>query len=301
MQMLPLADGREMAWYDYGNGKNTVLFIHGYLYGPFMARRFLLALQKAGLRLVAPSRPGYGYSSPSRSRKRFNETVVSDTIALVEHLGVSNLVIAGHQGGASHAFRIAKALAGKVSSIVLISAGIPIDEKKHLPEMEVFSRIGGAASKHAPSVMKMMVRIGKEIYRQKGSAAFLQEFYAPGTEDHNTLDDPDAHAVLTQGIYHISQQDQENWVRDGQSAMEDWQADFDAVSCPQLWLQGAQCPVLAANFVEEYLREHGNHRVETIEGSGITLLYREPEKIVSCLTEALNQASGPVKKPQDNP
>ena len=286
MHILERPKGRQIAYYQYGKGDTPVLFIHGYLFGPFFTKDFLTSLQQENLYIIAPSRAGFGFSSPSGSRRDYNATVVSDAVALVEHLGLENIVIAAHQGGVSHAFRIAKAIEGRVKAMVMIGAGVPIDEEKHVPHMEAHSRIGAVTARHAPSVLKMMTRLSLQMYKRQGMDVFLRKFYAKAPIDLATLGDPEIFQILLQGTYHISQHGAEVWVRDGMSAMGDWAVDMAAVSCHQSWIHGAHCPVLAAHFVEEYVAVHTDFKVEVSENAGANLLYQEPDQIIRQLAQA---------------
>jgi len=74
-----------------------VLALHGWPQHHY-AWRDLLADPPAGLRIIAPDLPGYGWSGapPHRWEK---EEVVSDVLALLDELGVGRMVLVGHDWG----------------------------------------------------------------------------------------------------------------------------------------------------------------------------------------------------------
>jgi pimeloyl-ACP methyl ester carboxylesterase/DNA-binding CsgD family transcriptional regulator len=271
--------GRQIAWYKVGAGRRTVMFLHGYLQGPFFTPQFLEALARADVQLVAPSRPGFGYTSLSRSRADFDRTVVEDALALVEHLGLSPVSLCMHQGGASHGFRIAGALGNRLGDILMIGGGIPIDERRHLAHMDPQTRFAAMATRHAPSVMKMVMSVGLPVYRRRGTRAFLEAQYARAPLDLATLDDSALLKVQAEGLYHAVEQGGEAWVRDGASAMADWSEDLEAIRTPQIWLQAADCSIISAQDVAERIAGQPHVEFEILEGHGSNILHTAAELV----------------------
>lgn len=283
LQMLPRPEGRELAYYTYGRGPSTVLYVHGFVQGPFFSQRFIDRIERDGLTFYCPSRPSFGYSSPSPDRKSHNDCAVSDAIALVTAEQLSDITVVTHQGGVSHAFRIAAALGSKLRNMVMIDAGIPIDEDRHLGKMDRMTRLAGAATKHAPSVMAMMMNLGIPIYRKRGIKAFLEGYLKDSPLDLNSLEDPETLALFAAGCFHNVQQGSEAWVRDGAAAMANWQSDFEAIQSPQLWVHPDQCPIMHLEFVVDFLKANPGPTLNVIEAAGMNVLYQEPERVASAI------------------
>jgi pimeloyl-ACP methyl ester carboxylesterase len=74
-----------------------VLLLHGWPENHYVWRH-LLADPPAGLRLIAPDLPGYGWSGPPPHRWQ-KEEVASDILALLDELAVERAVLAGHDWG----------------------------------------------------------------------------------------------------------------------------------------------------------------------------------------------------------
>ncbi|MEM5517084.1 alpha/beta hydrolase [Henriciella sp. AS95] len=283
MQLLPRGKGRSLAWYGVGEGDKPVLFIHGYLQGPFFTRQFLQALARTNVRLIAPSRPGFGHSSPSATRADFDDTVVRDALALVNHLGIEKVSLCVHQGGASHGFRIAKALECRMGDMLVIGGGIPIDEKVHLSHMDPQTRFAAMATRHAPSIMKMVTSIGLPVYRRRGTRAFLEKQFAKSPTDLATLSDPELLKVQAQGLYHAVEQGAGAWVSDGAAAMADWTADLEAVDARQIWLQAREDSIISAEDVRSYMTGKPNVEFHILEGHGTNILHTAIEDVITAL------------------
>ncbi len=74
-----------------------VLLLHGWPQH-HMAWRHLLADPPAGLRLIAPDLPGYGWSGPAPHRWA-KEDVAQDVLALLDALGLDRVGLVGHDWG----------------------------------------------------------------------------------------------------------------------------------------------------------------------------------------------------------
>lgn len=289
MALLPRPGGRTLAWYEYGQGKTAVLFVHGYITGPYFPERFLTEMAALDVRLICPSRPGYGHSSPSSSRKDFDAVTVADAVALVDSLGLDRLVVVAHQGGTSHAFRIAHALGDRARCLLMVDGGIPIDEKRYLAHMNEFARIGAVTTKHAPSVMSMLMNIGLPVYKKRGVVRWLRDYHKGSPLDLASLDDPEGMRLSAYGCFHSLEQGGEAWVRDGASAMADWEADFDALAAPHFWLHPRHCPVMGAEFVEQYLARKKGQAVEVIADTAFNILYAQPEIVANFIGRHLKK------------
>ncbi len=288
LQLLSRTQGRSMAWYEYGSGSRPILFVHGYIQGPYFSQRFLNRLQEIDCRILAPSRPGYGYSSPSSSRANFDATVVDDALALVEAKELDRPLVVAHQGGTSHAIRIANAMAVPPRSLLMIDGGIPIDEKRYLEHMNDFARIGAVACRHAPSVMALLMNLGLPIQKMRGVEKFLREYHKGSPLDLKSIENPEIMRLNAYGVFHSMEQGTEAWVRDGASAMAEWSDDFSKLNVPQYWLHPKHCPVMGAHFVEEYLEKRSLPLPQIVPDAAFNILYCKPDLIIDFLASHLN-------------
>jgi pimeloyl-ACP methyl ester carboxylesterase len=74
-----------------------VLCLHGWPQHHWEWRN-LLAAPPEGLRIIAPDLPGYGWSGPAPHRW-FKEEVASDVLALLDALGLQQVLLVGHDWG----------------------------------------------------------------------------------------------------------------------------------------------------------------------------------------------------------
>ncbi len=288
MQLLPLNAGRETAFYVFGEGERTVMFVHGLIQGPFFTQRFLAAAARASIRLVCPSRPGFGFTSAARSRAVYESIVVQDALAVADHLGLDRLVVASTKVGASHACRIATALGERAAGLVMIAAGVPVFNDRNLAHMDAQTRLASVAARYAPSMMGLMTRLGIAAYRRRGVDAFLRNYLAASPRDLKLMDDPEIRAILKHGVYHVVQQGPDAWVRDSVSSMSGWEADHKAVRVPQLWLHGDDDRVMRADAVSAYLVGIPDCTLDVIPDAGMQLIHEHPELVIDRLAGFLS-------------
>ncbi|MEL6583666.1 MAG: alpha/beta hydrolase [Pseudomonadota bacterium] len=284
MRRAQMADGRELAWYRVGEGTRPVLFVHGLIQGPFFTQAFQRLLAREDLYLICPSRPGFGFTDPSRTRENYNATVVADSLALLGQLGVKRCPVLIHQGGSSHGFRIATAMGDACRGLVIADGGVPVHHPDSLRYMDKNSRTMAAANRRSPSILKMMTQLGIAAYKLRGVRAFLKELYASDI-DTQMLRDPALFPVLAYGAFHASEHGAETWVRDGNAAMQDWEADLTAFTGPQHWLLGTEAPILSYRWIERRLASIDTANVAVLEGAGNTLLHTHTGPILQAVSD----------------
>lgn len=278
LHMLRVDEGRQLAYYEYGdkNGQPVVYF-HGYNQGPFFLDEMKLKFLKHGLRLIAPSRPSFGYTSPPLSHKKYAQTVTSDMLSLFKHLNLNkDVIILTHHEGNGFAFRLVKEIGQKIAGMVMMGGDIPITNE-HLPYMSKQVKMAAVALRHAPSIMRILVVLGVKNYGKHGINALMNKSYFDlglRGDDLALIDDKTIRPILIEGLQHMLEQGPDTFMLEGQARMIDWTQDFNAVNCQQYWLQGEHCPIIQAQAVKNYVNGKTNHSINVVEGAGYNILFQ---------------------------
>src|SRR5262245_2027291 len=99
-------DGRTVGFADYGTPDQTaLLWCHGGPGSRFEPALLAEAASRAGIRLIGIDRPGYGFSTPQPGRAIGGW--VPDAIAVLDHLGIDRLLVAGISTGGAYALALA--------------------------------------------------------------------------------------------------------------------------------------------------------------------------------------------------
>lgn len=131
VQALQLADGRDLAWSEYGHRHgDPLVYLHREAGSRVEAKLLHESAFAAGFRLIAVDRPGIGYSS-FKPLHDFSE-LVGDYLQLIIHLDIDQAGIVSWGASSVLALEIARCLKPKIRLINLIS---PLRQRSGLPEM----------------------------------------------------------------------------------------------------------------------------------------------------------------------
>ena len=279
---------RTVAWYSYGQGPRAVLFIHGLIMGPFLSQETLDGFKAVDIRILAPSRPGYGFTSRANKKVGFVAEAVADALAVLKDEQIDKVTIVAHQLGTSHAHRIAAALGDRTQALILLNGSVPIDDS-YFASMERRTRFAGVAIRHAPSVLKMATELGIRNFKRKGVEDFLRDRYKVLDVDRNALEDPETMRLHAYGVFHMAEQGPHAFIDDQTTKLSDWNEAFTAPTCPRFWLQPGACRIIHPEHVERYVRDHSDAHFEVMPEAGSLVLYAEPKAMSDFVLKAMDQ------------
>src|SRR5690242_4496578 len=118
---LKLKDGRTLAYLDVGPADGRVVFhFHGHGSSRLEALTLADAAARAGVRVIAPDRPGIGYSDPKNGDRLLDWP--ADVAEAADLLGIARFAVQGMSAGGPYALACAHALADRVTACSLVSA-----------------------------------------------------------------------------------------------------------------------------------------------------------------------------------
>lgn len=276
-----LPDGRDLGWLELGPPAGKPVFaFHGTTGsrwhftvddGPVVA---------AGVRLIAPDRPGYGLSSfhPGRQLRDWAE----DVAFLANHLGVADFSVMGVSGGGPHAAVCARFLPARVRASAIVSGVAPLadpgSEEGMMPTNQRITALARRAPLALWPVFGGMTALGKR-FPERALETMTRQLPAPDAE---VLARPAVREAFLRDLRHPSPttgraggQDFRLFARDWGFRLEDitvpvhiWQGDVDRNVPPSHGRQQAdripgavlhECPgeghLLFVDHLPEILRE----------------------------------------------
>lgn len=100
---------------------NTIFLIHGFPDMSFGWRYQIPHLVSLGLRVVVPDMIGYGGTdAPSDPKEYTFKKTCSDLAALVKHIGVSSIILGGHDWGGAVVYRMAMYYPDLISAVISV-------------------------------------------------------------------------------------------------------------------------------------------------------------------------------------
>lgn len=137
---LRLADGRRLAYAEYGDPNGTPVFhFHGFPNSRLNAATADDAARRRGIRLIAFDRPGFGRSDFKKDR-----TIAGwadDVVEAADQLGIDRFAVIGYSGGGPYAAACAERIAQRISGVTLISALAPLDVAEAVRGFPLITRL----------------------------------------------------------------------------------------------------------------------------------------------------------------
>ena len=146
---ISLRSGRCLEVWEYGDpGGHPTLFFHGLIGSHYQASYISEQAKLAGLRIIAPNRPGVGKSDFVRRKSALD--AVPDVEELVRVLALPEFSVIGISGGTPYALAILHLLGQQVRTVTIISGMGPMRLPGALRGMErrrqLFLKVGSRYS-----------------------------------------------------------------------------------------------------------------------------------------------------------
>ena len=124
-QSLALPDGRLVRWFDTGGAADARVLVwhHGTPQTGAVIEPIADAAAARGLRVVSCARPGYPGSDARPGRSVAD--AAADVVAVLDHLGIGEVVTAGASGGGPHALALAALAPERVRAAVVLAGIAP--------------------------------------------------------------------------------------------------------------------------------------------------------------------------------
>lgn len=163
-KIIELPHGRDLAWLEAGDPGGTPVFVfHGTPGSRLQVSMSDADAAAAGVRLIAPDRPGYGHSTFVRRRQLIDWP--DDVRRLADHLGIDRYAVAGISGGGPHAAVCARYPHDRVTAAAIVSGVAPIaepgTEDGMMPVNQLLTRLSRRAGMLPLPVFGLMTAAGR--------------------------------------------------------------------------------------------------------------------------------------------
>lgn len=123
---MRLTDGRTLSWAEYGDPRGEPLFFHHGIPSSRMAAAVMApGAARAGVRLIAPERPGFGYSDPLPGRTILDWP--ADLRQLADYLEFEKFSVAGISAGLPYTLACALRMPERLHRVAIVSGLGAID------------------------------------------------------------------------------------------------------------------------------------------------------------------------------
>lgn len=172
-EIIKLPDGRRLAYAEYGDANGRAVFLFHGLPGSRLSWGLLPGDPiPAGLRIIAPDRPGYGRSDSKPHRTLLDWA--EDVEQLADGLGIAEFAIVGVSGGGPGALACAWKIPNRVTSVGIVSSPAPTDAPGVFEGMSKTNRFFIKLAWRAPWLSSLNARfLAKMIRRNPARSVVL--------------------------------------------------------------------------------------------------------------------------------
>lgn len=284
-RVMELPDGRELAWLETGKPRGFPVFtFHGTPGSRLQVSFDPKAYAAAGVRCIAPDRPGYGHSSfhPGRTLSDW----AADVAELADHLKLERFGVAGISGGGPHAAACAALLPERVAVTGLISAVGPISEPELAGAMVGVNRGLTTVATRAPFALLPIFAVQDFAVRRWPEKALEAARKRMPEADATILGEPEVMELATLEARLAPGTAARAGAQDFTLFARPWGFRLEAISMPvHLWHGDADENVLPAHarFMAQKIPGAELHEYP---GEGHLLFHRHVEDVMRTLAES---------------
>ena len=186
-----LSKGRRLAYSEYGDPHGEpIFFFHGWPGARLQGQLSDGSAKKLGMRVLAPDRPGFGFSEFQPRRTILDWP--KDIIELADQLGFVQFAVLGLSGGAPYALACAHEIPHRCTSVGIISGIGPVDDPGAAEGVSPNLKRMVLLTKKIPWLVKLLLWRSSRLVQRDPEAAF-EKLIA-------ILPEPDRSALLQPGI-----------------------------------------------------------------------------------------------------
>jgi pimeloyl-ACP methyl ester carboxylesterase len=177
-----LADGRALAYSEFGDPDGIpFIFMHGVPSSRLAGILFHEGARRRGVRVIAPDRPGYGYSDPDPSRTILDWP--GDVAELADQLDIPQFGVMGISGAVPYVLACAMRLPRRVSHVAIISGLGPLREPGVMDGMNGETATLYKLAMRSPRLGRMWMKMLAQTSKRTPMIVFRQQLsYLPDVD-----------------------------------------------------------------------------------------------------------------------
>ena len=229
--MLLLADGRELAYQEYGDPNGIPLFyLHSVLGSRLEVNSFIDEgiVKKLGLRIISMDRPGFGLSDPKPDRKFLDWT--SDLEQLADHLHLPRFCIAGYATGGVFACAAAHELHERIERVLVISSGVRATKRADFANTLPLYRMNMKLARDLLQVYRVLCSILRKGILRNPKRFFEQMAEKLSSEEKTSFNATVLYDSFYENLVAALQQGPYSFAREVEVLMQPW--DFAPENIP---------------------------------------------------------------------
>ncbi|MFA7249074.1 MAG: alpha/beta hydrolase [Dehalococcoidia bacterium] len=250
-----LPDGRVLAYSEYGDrGGVPFVFMHGIPSSRLAAAMIDAAAVRAGVRLIAPDRPGYGHSDPSPGRTLLDWP--RDVEALANALHVREFGVLGISGAVPYLLACAVAIPERLTHVAILSGLGPLTEPGVMAGMNRQTAVLYRLALRSPRLGRMWMTMLAQTARRSPLLVYRQQLAYLPPVDRAVFDAPEMRELRLDDFAEAFRQGADSAAREAVLHVTEWGFRLQDVALEVFVWQGEadrHHPVAMGRFLERGL------------------------------------------------
>ena len=287
-------EGHRIEYYDFGDPKGVPVLLVQSSHPPGLTEPLRVRLYEAGLRVIAPLKPGSGRSDTVPGRPG-PEKLAPSYAALLAKLNVSEVIVAGQASGGLYALEFASQYPKIAQGVCLIDTGVPFRQRSELMALHKTVRRTMVPARYFPDLLYLPHKLVAANFRRSpsGEARVVDYFFAGSPlEQEMTQTRRDAYEY-TRDLIAYSFDDTDRLVEDVSRWVKDWSDLLEGVAAshPIAFVHGARNSFFALKRVEDWAAGADRRDVFASETGGQLAILERPDLLVEGLLSLIKSGS----------
>jgi len=276
---LRLGGGRRMAYSDLGDPKGLpVIMMHKLMGSRHLRPSDEGVLEREGIRLIIPERPGNGDSEPQDGRSVLGWP--DDIAALTEHLKIDQFAVVGHSAGTSYALATAYALPKRVLAISIVAGMPPFISLEDIRDYATEFRAGLIVGKYAPVLLPSVLRIVRNAIRKNPYRYIERTLRNAADSDRKVFADPAFRAKYAASLLAGVAWGDQGVMPEVLLLAKDWGFDFSGINIPCTFWHAERDSMVAIAGTKRLVNALPNSRLRIVDEAGHYVMFSHWNEIL---------------------
>ncbi len=258
MNTIRLADGRRLAYAEYGDPEGRPLFyLHGYPGSRLEAGLLDITASSRRIRVIAPDRNGMGGSDDHPGRRLLDWP--RDMELLADALDIERFRLIGVSGGCPYALACAYRSHHRIEALALVSPLGPLSQPSLRRAMPPPSRFAIESVRRVPRLSRLLFRhLLSPLARKRTDLIYRWLISHTDPADRRVLIRPEVSLTLQSSINESARQGTSGLIHELTLYLSPWGFELPDVTLPvQLWHGAADriVPTLHGRYIAEGLAD----------------------------------------------
>ena len=275
---LILPSGRMISYREYGaRDGRPVLYLHGMMAGPDLPESVKSDALRNGIRILAPSRPGFGRTDtiPAEGMELIRQSC-RDLLAFIDTLSLERVFVIGNLSAVGIAVNFADRFPDRCVGVLNTGySGVVTDDL--IEGMSTMSRAFARTYQRSRTAIRFLTRAAIASVDFLGAHRMMQRHLRASPVDLAYCERAGCLDMMAEGLKHAIAQGGDAFIKDGYLAVTDWSGVIASLEgrVPVSAMLGSQDQIAPHARVRDRLAELGHYHVEFLEDAGQLVLFQE--------------------------